>query len=42
MDNKRYDEMTDEELIRLLRAGENEISDYMCNKYNNIYFIDVR
>lgn len=36
MDNKRYDEMTDEELIRLLRAGENEISDYMCNKYKNL------
>ncbi len=36
MDNKRYDEMTDEELIRLLRAGESEISDYMCNKYKNL------
>lgn len=36
MDKKRYDCLTDEELITLLRAGETDISDYMCNKYKNL------
>ncbi len=31
-----YEQYTDEELIRLLRAGENEITDYLMNKYKNL------
>ena len=31
-----YEQYTDEELIRLLRAGESEITDYLMNKYKNL------
>lgn len=32
----RYSRMTDEELIRCLRNGEKEITDYIINKYKNL------
>lgn len=32
----RYDTMTDEELITALRDGDNDIADYLCNKYKNL------
>lgn len=32
----RYSGMTDEELIRCLRNGEKEITDYIINKYKNL------
>lgn len=31
-----YEKMTDEELIEALRKGENEIIDYLMNKYKNL------
>ena len=31
-----YEKMTDEELIEALREGENEIIDYLMNKYKNL------
>lgn len=33
---KKYDTMTDEQLIRLLRAGESGITDYIMEKYKNL------
>lgn len=32
----RYNTMTDEELITALRDGDNDIADYLCNKYKNL------
>ncbi|WP_461812512.1 RNA polymerase sporulation sigma factor SigH [Faecalimonas sp.] len=32
----RYSEMTDEELIKCLRNGKKEITDYIINKYKNL------
>ncbi len=31
-----YNSMTDEELITALRDGDNDIADYLCNKYKNL------
>lgn len=33
---KQYDGMTDEQLIRMLREGNQEITDYIMNKYKNL------
>ncbi len=35
-DLKQYQEQSDEELIVRLRDGEQEISDYLCQKYKNM------
>ncbi len=32
----KYAEVTDEELIDLLRGGESEVMDYICTKYKNL------
>ncbi len=32
----RYAELSDEELIQLLRDGDNEVADYICDKYKNL------
>ncbi|RDU22515.1 RNA polymerase sporulation sigma factor SigH [Anaerosacchariphilus polymeriproducens] len=32
----RYENMTDEQLIDMLRAGQEEITDYIMNKYKNL------
>ena len=33
---KRYDQMTDEQLIVALRNGESEITDYIMEKYKHL------
>lgn len=33
---QEYDRMTDEELIDMLRGGEEKIMDYICDKYKNL------
>ncbi len=35
-DMDSYEKRTDEELISALRSGENEITDYLMNKYKNL------
>ena len=34
--SKTYENFTDEELIRKLRGGEEDIMDYLLNKYKNL------
>ena len=36
MDNKTYQNKTDEQLIELLRQGESEIMDFLLEKYKNL------
>ena len=35
-ENGKYANVTDEELIDRLRAGETEIAEYLCDKYKDL------
>ncbi len=35
-DKNRYDPLSDEELIMLLRDGDRDVEDYLCNKYKDL------
>lgn len=35
-ENSRYIELSDEELVMLLREGDKEVADYICDKYKNL------
>lgn len=39
---KNYDEFSDDELIARLRDGENEIADYLVNKYKDLVRVKAR
>lgn len=32
----KYDDYTDEELIQMMRDGDDRVADYLCNKYKNL------